>query len=315
MISRKKQIKHTLEYGLIIFMLTLFQLLGVRFARILGRNLGHLAFHLLIKERQKMITHLAIAFPEKFLHDLLLLAKSTFAHFGTAIADIANTDTIIKHLDSYVYMSESSKKVLDTIQSLDRGTIFISGHLGNWEMLALYMSQKGYTVSTVVKELYDSRINQLMTNYRQKAGIRLIVRKKDGQMTQILKALGQAGIVGFIIDQDLRKNGVFVPFFGKPAYTPKGAAQIALKKNLPVVHGFCVLESDGKYQLHVEPPVTLIKTDNLENDIIQNTANFTQIIETYIKRYPNQWVWMHKRWHTKPETSHLDSPVMDGNPQ
>ncbi len=303
-----KPIKRILEYWLIIAIVYFFKLLSVDLGRKIGVFGATLAYYLFYSERKKVFRHIKIAFPDYSKQQVEKLALRTFRHFGLAGADLLLIDKIVKNLDRYVSIDETSKKYLDQILEQDKGTVFISAHIGNWELLAIWLTMKGYPTSTVAKELYDPRVNRLIANHRKKYNIQVLLRGKEGKTTNMLRALKRPGIVGFLIDQSTKVPGVYVDFFGKPAYTPKGAAQLALKLKNPVIAGFCVLKPDKTYEFIVKKPFDLISSsdnvksssigiDNgIDNDILKNTAMYTKAIEDIIKQYPEQWVWFHRRW-------------------
>ncbi len=291
-----KRVKHFLEYLLVALLLKTFSLLPVALGRLIGKSLGTLAYFILPGERTKALSSLNVAYPSLPKSQKELRAKMMFQHFGEAFADVVLSEKIMKNADDYIVISDKDRTVLSDCMSDSNGTIYITAHLGNWEVMAHFLAHLGHSTSTIAKEIHNPWLNKLVLDKREKSNVHVLLRGRDGSNSNIMRSLKKPGFVGFLIDQKIKGAGVWVDFFGKPAFTPRGAAQIALKMNLRTIAGFCVREPDGKYRLITEGPFSLIRSDDPEQDIIDNTALFTKTIQEMIQRYPEQWVWMHQRW-------------------
>jgi KDO2-lipid IV(A) lauroyltransferase len=177
--------------------------------------------------------------------------------------------------------------------------LFVSGHVGNWELLARRVALAGYPCQTIAKETTDPRLTRLVERFRAAGKLKSIWRGQDGAAKAMLKALKGGEILGMLIDQDTKVQSVHVPFFGHPASTPRAAADLALRTGAAVVVGFCQRQADGRYRVamkQVEPE----STGDREADAVALTAKMTWEIEQAIRRAPAQWVWMHRRWKTQP---------------
>jgi Kdo2-lipid IVA lauroyltransferase/acyltransferase len=180
-----------------------------------------------------------------------------------------------------------------------RGLLFLTGHFGNWELGSFAHAVHGHPVTFVARKLDNPLMNSLIDRYRSLGGGRPI--DKDDFARQTLRALHQGESVGVLIDQNMMASeGVFVNFFGYPACTTTSLARIARKTGAPIILGLVIWDSQiGKYRLRFDP-VEWLPRDDPEEEIAANTAHFTRLLERYIRQYPEQWLWMHRRWKTRP---------------
>jgi len=161
-------------------------------------------------------------------------------------------------------------------------------------MLAAALNVHGLQMAVVARELDEEILQRLLVGLRDRFGTKTIVRGTPGAARALLTALRSNGALGMLIDQDTKVDGVFVPFFGRPAYTPVGAAELAIRFDAAVLPGFIERLDDGSHRVHIEPPL------DLPTDPTAATALMTERIEAQIRRAPAQWVWLHRRWRRKP---------------
>ena len=181
-----------------------------------------------------------------------------------------------------------------------RGVILLTAHFGNWEMLALTTRVKGYPGSAIGRRLYFHKYDQYLNSLRKIHDVNVIYR--DQSPRSILKVLRAGKIIGMLADQDVDSvEGVFVDFFGRPAYTPIGPAALAMASGASIVPAFMVRIESDKHVMMIDKPVEITDTGNKEADLLTNTKRWSDIVESYIRRYPDQWVWMHRRWKTRPK--------------
>jgi KDO2-lipid IV(A) lauroyltransferase len=178
------------------------------------------------------------------------------------------------------------------------GVIFLTLHMGAFDLQVSTMALKGLNPNIIGTPLKDPRLNNLLWEYRNKYGAVAIARGKE--TFRMIKVLRSGGSVALLIDQDTKVKSRFVNFFGKPAATPVGATVLALKTGAAVVPTFVHLGRDWKQHMHVLPEITLSKTGDDEVDMVQNTQLLSNFIEQTIRQHPEQWVWMHERWKTRP---------------
>jgi len=193
-------------------------------------------------------------------------------------------------------------------QQRGKGVLFLTAHVGAWELSSFAHALYGYPLYYMARPLDNARLDTLINSYRKLSGNQPIFKNESART--MLKILKDAGTVGILADQNtLPEEGAFVDFFGVPACTTTGIARVALHTGAAVVPGYAVWdESLKKYRLRFEPPLELIQTGDSERDIAENTQQFAEVTEEIIRKYPEQWVWVHARWKTRPEG---ESPLYD----
>jgi KDO2-lipid IV(A) lauroyltransferase len=188
---------------------------------------------------------------------------------------------------------------LEKAMAQGKGVIYVTGHIGNWELCGGLVASR-FPLSVVAAPLEPEPLNDLVVGLRNRMGIRVILRGRPGSSREIIRVFKENRIMGILIDQDTDVEGAFVDFLGRPAWTPTGAASMALKFGAPVVFGFARRDRRNRHTITIEGPLELIHTGNLEQDLIENTALFNRKIGERILQEPAQWVWMHRRWRTQP---------------
>jgi Kdo2-lipid IVA lauroyltransferase/acyltransferase len=186
-------------------------------------------------------------------------------------------------------------------QRRGKGVLILTGHIGAWELSSFAHAVYGYSMHYLARPLDNTRLDAFVNRYRCLSGNQPIYKNESARA--VLKALNNGGIVGILADQNtLPEEGVFVAFFGKSACTTTGIARLALHTGAPVVPGYAYWDAvSEKYKLRFDPAVELIETGNAEQDIFENTQRFARIIEAIIRKFPDQWVWAHARWKTRPK--------------
>ena len=292
-----KTFKHTSVYGLVLLLLAFVRGMSRRTALRFGEALGRAAFHLFSEERKKIQEHLSIAFTDLSSRRIVRLSRQVFVHLAKNAVDVMWIGSSTKaDLDRIVAIEGSEH--LDRAWAEGKGVILLGGHIGNWELLGAYIAMKGYPFSVVGRSLNNPRLDRLLVAHRERFGLRNIARGKATR--QILRALHRGEMVGFLIDQDTEVEGSFVDFFGRPAYTPTGPITLAMKLGAPIVLAAIHREQDDTYHVVVRPRIELTRTGNVGEDTRVNTAMCSNILEDFIREHPAQWVWMHRRWKTKP---------------
>jgi len=193
------------------------------------------------------------------------------------------------------YFRVKGIRFLDEALEGGKGLVLVTFHFGNWELVGAYIARLGYPLSVVVQRIHNPFIDKMISNMRQGAGMKTIPR--SSALKDSLRALDKNNIVVFLADQDAHDSGVFVPFFHRPASTPRGPAVIALRRDVQAVMSFAVRQEDGSFEINFEPIIYKRKYV-LEEDIKVFTRTFTNRLEDYVKEYPDQWLWLHRRWKT-----------------
>jgi KDO2-lipid IV(A) lauroyltransferase len=290
--------KNDLIYLSALFGVTLCRAIPHGWGMRLGGVLGMLGYYLIPRERRRTLEHLRIAFSgEKGLAERKRIARNSFCNMGKNVVEMVNLSRVRPDLDRRVILE--GRKHLDDALAQGRGVIWLTAHLGNWEMIGWTMACLGYPVNVVARAVYDERLNRLLLKYREDASVRVILRDSPSAGRQILQALKQGEILGMLIDQDTKVKGVMADFFGRKANTPAGPAILAVRRGVPVLPGFIHRVSNEKHRIVIYPPVEVQKTEDSDQDAVANTERFNQVIEREIRRYPDQWVWVHRRWRRK----------------
>jgi KDO2-lipid IV(A) lauroyltransferase len=271
--------------------------LGV--ARGLGALLGRLAHAMVPGERRRAREQASAALPELSREEVRTLVRRSFVHLGRSAAEIAQIDRIRRRFDRLAHFPDEDRRVLEEALARGRGVVVVAGHIGNWELMGFYLAWRGYPVHTLARGLADPRLSAFVRRYRETRGVHSILRGEEGASRAMLRVFRAGGILGFFLDQDTDVEGRFVPFFGRPAWTPAGAAVLALRTEAPVVVAAMTRQADGTHLLRVEPFETGALGD-LEVDVLRITADLTRMLEAAIRQTPEQWVWMHRRWQRQP---------------
>lgn len=189
------------------------------------------------------------------------------------------------------------KEHIDRALAQGRGAIILTAHFGNWELLGARILASGYTIRGITRQLRSKRLEAIVSSYREKVGWQGIDR--DRAVREVLRCLHRNELIAILADVDTRTRGIFVDFFGRPAYTPYSPVAFALKTGTVILPTFIIRQSDDSHRAIVEAPLSLQQSGKKEEDLLVNTQRFTKVIESYIRRYPEQWIWMHERWKTK----------------
>lgn len=265
----------------------------------LADRVGDLAFALLTETRQRALAHLEMAFGDALSpSERAQVARASLRNAARCFVEVAKIDTIRPQIDSYC--SVEGLEHLEAVQALGRGAIVITGHIGNWELLAGYFALRGLPISAIARRINDPRLNQLLVDFRASNGVRSILRESASSSREILKILNARGVLALIIDQDMPAPSVSVPFFGRPARTPAAAAALSLRRNLPVVPVFAQRRPEGGQRFIIMPPIMPSPSGDRRRDIIDLTRRFSDTIEERIRMNPAEWVWWHKRWRRAP---------------
>ncbi len=297
--SSRKRLKNWFLYRFITSVVFVLNLLPRKSSVSLGGFLGKLAYFIIADARKRTRNNLKIAFgKEKDERELKKLALNVFENAGKNVADAVRLKDMkweeikkITRIEGLGYLDDAYK--------MGRGVVAVTGHIGNFELFAAYLSFKGYKLSVIGRELYDRRLDALLVKRRQSVGLENI--PSTASVKQVIKALRSGRVLGVLADQDsTRVRGVFVNFFGRVARTPVGPALLAYKTRSPIVPMAMVREGDDKYKIVVKEPVELASSEDKEKDIIETTQRYTQVLESIIREYPSQWLWMHDRWKSKP---------------
>jgi Kdo2-lipid IVA lauroyltransferase/acyltransferase len=268
-------------------------------ARAAGIGLAWAVYVLHVRLRQVGMRNLGLAFPEKTEAERARILRGEFASLGRQLAEVC-------HFPKFTLPTVEQVVVYDGLENYERahargkGVLFLTAHFGGWELSAFAHSMHGHWMHVVMRPLDNEYLDRLIRDYRTMHGNKVV--DKDDFVRRLLSAMKAGEVVGMLMDTNMTPpQGIFVDFFGVQACTASGLARIALRTDAAVVPTFTIWDAElRKYRLRFDPAVELVRTGDLEAEIKANTQKFTSIIETYVRKYPEQWLWVHRRWKTRP---------------
>lgn len=259
--------------------------------------LGNKAFDLLREYRNITVSNLDEAFDGNYDKNLLV-ARNVFCNLAKGGVDWIKLMAGGRKVALQLVNECEGIEYLDEVLEKGKGAVLLASHFGNWELLSAYLSTKGYRGAIIVRRLYFHKYDDFIVKLRKKFGVKVVYR--DESPKKLLKVLKNGEMLGILADQDVDSaNGVFVNFFGKPAYTPTAPVKFAMASGVELVPAFMIRKSDDSYKLVVEKPITLSREGDKTKSIQKYTQLWTDILEKYVRQYPDQWVWIHRRWKTK----------------
>lgn len=288
-----------------------FKVLPRRAALSLGRTIGRGGYLIARQRRALAIDNLRLSLGDKMSDgEIVKTVLTSFESHGMNIADFFKLPDLNRE-NVALYTSVKGEENLVNALALGHGVLTLSSHLGSWDMLSAGLALRGYPVSLITKVSRSEALNRIWMDYRKKAGIELIMGR--GTMKETLRQLKKGGMVGFALDQNARrKEGVFVPFFGREACTLTSLALMARRTGAPVVLIYTYRDGD-LHRIVIEKPIFHDSIEDSEADILMRTRMYTSLIEKIIRLHPEQWTWLHDRWKTRPrDESRVQSPESGG---
>lgn len=298
-----KRLRRALRSAAIRAAVRLASLLPLGWALALGDLLGRIGWVLARRTRRLAIAHLALALPELSGAERRAVARASFLHVGRAAAEAVAARRIDPRLEAYVGIAGDGERLLREARAAGKGVVLVTGHLGNWELFARRFVRVTGPAATIARPSWDARIDAMVAAFRRSGGVTTLWRGHASTGRALLKAFRQGVPVGFLIDQDTDVEGVFVPFFGRLAWTPRGPADLALRFGAPVFVAWTRRRGPGRgegYLLEIEPVAYDPDPPDREAEVVALTARCTARLEAAIRRAPGEWVWMHERWKRRP---------------
>lgn len=265
----------------------------------LGAGIGWLAFRLLGRLRKVGLRNLELAFPEMTGPERETILRAVYRNLGCLLAEFCQMSSYTPERASRFIRYDGLENYL-AARERGNGVLVLTGHLGAWELSSFYHSLMGYPMGMVIRRLDNPLVDAMVNRIRCLHGNR--VMHKDDFARGLIASMRAGETVGILMDTNMTPpQGVFVPFFGVEACTASGMARIAQKTGAAVVPGFLLWEPrEKRYILRFGAELNLVRTGDSEADALANTALFTSVIERYVREYPEQWLWMHRRWKTRP---------------
>lgn len=269
-------------------------------SRALGMSIGRLAYCLLPRLRRVGMQNLARAFPEKSVAERKRILRGVYRSLGRLLSEVAKFPDYTPENVRRVAVDDGLEHYL-AARKRGKGVLFMTAHLGGWEIGSFVQSLHGYWLNIVARRLDNPLLERWVRTRRELHGNRM--HDKDEYARGLLAAMKRGETVGVLMDTNMTPpQGAFVNFFGTPACTAVGVARVAMRTGAAVVPAFTIWDEQlGRYRMHIEPAIPIVCTGDDEADAIANTQNYTAAIERAVRSNPEQWLWVHRRWKTRPE--------------
>lgn len=297
--SPLKNIYRLIEYYILYLLLKVLSLLPLTFTAWAGEAIGRIIYLFDLKHRAIALKNLELTIGrDKDIGRLRLIVKGSLENLGRSAGEFISIRRYTKENIKKFVAIEGWENFKEAYRE-GKGIIFLTGHFGNWELLAVVLSLLGCPINVVARQLDNHLLDKKINEMRGIGGNRVIYKKNA--LSESLRLLKKGEAVGFLLDQNTsRREGVFVDFLGRKACTNRGVALIALKSRAPVIPVFIVREGPIHHRVIIEKRVETVRSGDISEDIVKNTERFTKVIESYIIKYPDHWLWIHDRWKTRP---------------
>ena len=293
-------VKDALEYAAALILLKTFGWMPRSAAFSAAEIVAAVGFRLAGRQRRAGLRNLQLTMPHLGEDERRAILRGTFSNLGRLLVEFSHFPRLNKSNISDLVVYEGFEHY-EAAVGRGKGVIFLTAHFGSWELSCFAHSLYGHPMKFVVREIDNPRVEKLIESYRESAGNMPIDKRNASR--DILRALRNNETIGILADQNTtRDEGVFAEFFGIPACTTPAVATLALRTGAAVIPGFLIWDArTRRHHLRFDPPVELLSTGDPARDVVENTRLFNTILENIIRRYPDQWLWIHRRWKTRPE--------------
>jgi len=274
-----------------------------RLVLIFARNMGAILFGFLKRERAKVVKNLTSAYKDEMSADqIIAVSKQVFVNFALTLSDLLLLWKLPhKKVKALVELSPEDEERLQKIINQPGGIVFSASHLGNWELLSAYMAirfERSRKTQVIGKRIYFEPYNELLVRLRERFYTTTVFR--DTSFKTIVKTLKDGGAIGILPDQDIASiPGIFVDFYGRPAYTTDAPARLACLSKAVIVPFYMIRHGD-KYRMRIDDFIYFDDSKNKDDELRDVTQKISCSVEKFVKQYPEQWGWTHNRWKTQP---------------
>ena len=288
-----------LQYWPVALFVRLIGILPRPLAHAVGIMIGGAVYWLHPRLRRVGLRNLQLAFPDKSLKERRKILRGVYVSLGRLLGEACQFPKYTRENAVQIAVYQGFENFQEA-ESRGRGVLLLTGHFGGWEVGSFFHSLQGHPMQIVVRPLDNPHVDSLVQRYRGLHGNSMIGKQEFAR--GLIAAMRQNLTVGILMDTNMTPpQGVFVDFFGIPACTASGVARVALHTDAAVVPAFTIWDPVlRKYRVEFDRPVDLVRTGDVEADTVANTAKFTKILEEYVRRYPDQWLWVHRRWKSRP---------------
>lgn len=289
-----------LLFPFVYLLILIFRVLPIKWTRRFASFVGKRFYKMADRTRRDTLHNLEMIYgSEKTEKQRKKMAQAVFTEQIKSFFDYIAYSHLTNKKKYFSLIEVVGEEHLKSAYERGKGVICLIPHLSSWEFAAITPPMLGYKTSGASQALKIKALQFFMTKFRERRGMKNITRV--GSYEKLIDTLRQGECLILMIDQDTKVKSVFVDFMGKQAYTPLGASRLALETDAAIVPMVMTRKDDDNYRFVIYPELPLVKTENLEADLLENTQRQTKIIEEMVRTYPTQWVWMHRRWHTTPK--------------
>ncbi len=295
-----KRLKRSTIYYFALLAIWFLNLIPRKLALSFGTGLGLLVWKLIPRDRANIDRNLRLAYGDKLTaEERTAVGRNFFVNSGRNLVDVVRFKKHY-HREIAPLIEVEGLEHFDRAYKAGKGLIGITGHIGNFELLAAHTASMGYRSAAIGRELYDPRLDRLLVNNRSAMGLVNIATTDSPK--RILQWLKSGGVMGVLIDTDsMRVRNMFVPFFGHPAATPVALTAIGLRVGAAFIPIACVRIPGDRYKIVIKPELKITATGDAEQDTYDLTLLCNKALEEIIDQYRDQWIWLHNRWNARPE--------------
>ncbi len=285
----------------LLLVIFIFRIIPISWVRRFGRFCGKQFFNLAKNSRKRALANLERIYGNELSEsERTEIARESFIEILTGFFDYMAYSHVKSKKKYFQLIEVVGEEHLEKAYKRNKGVICLVPHMSSWEFAAITPPMLGYETSAASQSMKMALLEKLIVKFRTSRGMKNITR--TGSYQALIEALNKGDCVILMTDQDTRVKGIFVDFLGHSAYTPLGASRLLADTEAALVPMAMTRKEDGNYRFHILPEIPTIKTDDKEADLVANTKNQNNYYTEIIRRFPKQWVWMHRRWKTTPES-------------
>ncbi|MBN1997462.1 lysophospholipid acyltransferase family protein [candidate division KSB1 bacterium] len=295
-----KNIQNYIEFFIVYIIAFFVRLLPRLCAAAFGRGLGLFIYYIIPIRKKVTLDNLSVSFPEKSTKNIRQIARRAYINFALNIIDFIRLPKASPNFfkKNVIFINA---ELFSRAHRGGKGAILLTGHFGNWELMAAAICNLGYSISAIVKEQRNKLVDKMINDIRKKNGVETLFLGMA--IRNILRTLARNQFIALVADQDARKEGIFVDFLGRPSSTATGPAIFALKTGAPIIFGTAVREKNGKHTIYLQEINYSDLNGISEKNIRILTQRHATVLEKSVRSWPDHWFWMHKRWKTKPKVN------------
>lgn len=297
------RLRHRLEYAALRAVTFVLRLVPLGLARRIGESIGRLGYRPLGIRRRTVEAQVAAAFPEFAPSRVREVARQSYANLGRLAIELALMPYMKEEGLRALFEPDDDFGVLERLGVRERGLVLFTGHVGNWELAGAALALRGVQMHAVVRRMANPLFDGFLNRTRSRTGMRIVY--DSDAVRELIRGLKEGRSAALVADQGvLGLASTYVPFFGRPAKTPRGPAVFAIRFDAPIVFVAAVRQPSGRYRLVAEE-IPVARSGDRDADVETTVAAFTAALERLVRRYPDQYFWQHRRWKRQPPDTPL----------